>query len=75
MCDVCALTKFRNMRGHQVSERKAAILNLISIDICDPLPLSYAGYQYFLEIVDNHSRRIWCIPLKHRTDAPRALEE
>ena len=75
VCEVCALTKFRNKRGHQVSERKAAILNLISIDICGPLPLSYAGYSYFLEIVDNHLWRTWTIPLKRRSDAPQALEE
>ena len=75
VCEVCALTKFRNKRGHQVSERKVAILNLVSIDICGPLPLSYAGYSYLLEIVDNHLRKIWTIPLKRRSDAPQALEE
>ena len=75
VCEVCALTKFRNKRGHQVSERKAAILNLVSIDICGPLPLSYAGYSYFLEIVDNHLQKIWTIPLKRRSDAPQALKE
>ena len=55
VCEVCALTKFRNKRGHQVSERKTAILNLVSIDICESLFLSYTDYSYFLKIVDNYS--------------------
>ena len=75
ICEVCALTKFRNKREHQVSERKTAILNLISIDICGPLPLSYTDYSYFLKIVDNHLWRTWIIPLKCWSDAPQTLKE
>ncbi len=75
VCEVCALTKFVNQRGHNISERKANILALISIDICGPLPLSFTGYQYFLEIVDSHSRKIWTIPLKRRDNAPQELRE
>ncbi len=73
-CEVCALTKFTNKRGN-VSERKASILALISIDICGPLPLSHEGLSYFLEVVDNHSRKIWCIPLKQRADVSDALRK
>jgi len=75
VCEVCALTKFNNRKGHEISEHKAAILNLISVDICGPLPLSRDGYAYFLEIVDNHSRKTWTIPLKRREDAPEALRK
>ena len=75
VCEVCALTKFRNKRGHQVSERKTAILNLILIDICEPLSLSYTDYSYFLKIVDNHLWRMWIIPLKCWSDAPQTLKE
>lgn len=51
------------------------LLSLILIDICGPLPESWAGYSYFLEIVDNYSRKVWIIALKKREDAPRALNE
>jgi len=74
-CEVCALTKICNKRNHHVSERKASILALVSIDICGPLPISRQGYQYFLEIIDNYSRRTWTIPLIHREDAPEALRK
>ena len=75
VCEVCTLTKFRNKREHQVSERKTAILNLILIDICEPLFLSYTGYSYFLKIVDNHLWRTWIILLKHWSDAPQTLKK
>jgi len=75
VCEVCALTKFINKREHNVSDRKTSILALISIDICEPLPLSLDSESYFLEIVNNHSRKTWCIPLKQRSDAPDALRK
>ena len=75
VCEVCALTKFRNKREHQVSERKITILNLVSIDICEPLPLSYTDYSYLLKIVDNHLWKIWTILLKHQSDAPQTLKK
>ena len=75
VCEVCALTKFVNQQGHEVSERKAVILALISINICRPLPLSYKGYQYFLEIIDNHLWKIWSILLKRWSNTPQTLQE
>ena len=75
VCEVCTLTKFRNKREHQVSERKTAILNLISIDICEPLSLSYTDYSYFLKIVDNHLWRTWIISLKCQSDVSQTLKK
>lgn len=75
VCEVCALTKMKNKKGHHVSNRKAASLSLISIDVCGPLPESWAGYHYFLEIVDNYSRKVWTIALKRREEVPRVLNE
>jgi len=75
VCEVCALTKMVNRRNHEVSARKTEILALVSVDICGPLPVSHGGYTYFLELVDNHSRKPWVIPLKRRSDAPEALRK
>ena len=74
VCEVWALTKFTNRRNHQLSPRKPEILALISINICGQLPLSREGYAYFLEIVDNHSRRTWLLFLKKRSDTIEALK-
>jgi len=75
VCRVCALTKIVNKRDHHVSERKTSILALISIDVCGPLPLSRLGYSYFLQVVDNYSRRSWILPIKNRTDCVEALDQ
>lgn len=74
-CEVCALTKLCNKRNHTVAERKPIILALISVDICGPLPASRLKYEYFLEIVDNHSRRTWILFLRQRSDAVEALRK
>ena len=74
ICEVCALTKLTNKRG-KATERKTSLLALVSIDICGPLPASREGYTYFLEIVDNYSRKIWSIPLKRRDEAPGELRK
>ena len=73
-CEVCALTKMRNRTNGHVSERKSHLLDLASIDICGPLPKALSGARYFLEIVDNHTRKVWVIPLRDRTGAKLALE-
>ncbi len=74
-CEVCAITKMTNKRNRTLAERRPRILALISIDICGPLPTSRLGYEYFLEIIDNYSRRTWVIPLRERSDAPAALDK
>ena len=75
VCEVCALTKMTNKRGHYISPQKSNILDLVSIDICGPLPTSWAGYRYFLEIIDNHSRRTWLSFLKDRSGAIPELQK
>ena len=72
-CKVYAITKITNKRNRELAERMPRILALVSIDICGPLPLSRLGYEYFLEVIDNHSRRVWIIPLRKRSDALEAL--
>lgn len=75
MCEVCSLIKFVNKRKHTVSERKINILTLISIDICEPLPLLIVRYNYFLKIINNHSQKIWTILLKHYNNVSQKLWE
>ena len=75
VCEVYALTKFVNQQDHEISERKAVILVLVSINICEPLSLSYKDYQYFLKIIDNHSQKIWSILLKCWFNTSQTLQE
>jgi len=57
LCEVYALIKFCNKRNYYVNKRKTIILTLILIDIYEFLLVSKLGYEYFLEIVDNYSRK------------------
>ena len=64
-----------NKRGHYISFQKSNILDLISIDICESLSTFWAEYQYFLKIIDNHSRRTWLSFLKNRSGAISELQK
>ena len=44
VCEVCALTKMINKRGHYISPQKSNILDLVSIDICESLSTFWAEY-------------------------------
>ena len=74
-CEVCVIIKMTNKRNRNLSKRKPHILAGVSIDICDPLSISREDYEYFLEIIDNYSRRTWHIPLRKRSDAVEALHK
>ena len=73
-CRVCSLAKMKKHRGKE-TERRPLRLSLVSIDICGPLPISRLGFKWWLEIVDNYSRKKWVSPLKSRGDAAGALQD
>ena len=55
---VYALTKMRNRINNKVSERKSNLLNLILINIYRLLLEALNDIYYFLEIVDNYTRKV-----------------
>jgi GAG-pre-integrase domain len=57
ICEVCALANIYNRTNTQLAERKQNLLDLVSIDICGPLPTALTGAKYFLEMVNNHTRK------------------
>ncbi len=75
VCEICALIKFINKWEHNVSDWKTSILTFIFINICESLSLSLNSESYFLEIVNNHFRKTWCISLKQRFNASDALQK
>lgn len=74
ICQVCCLTKSRDKINRKLSPRKDGPLDQISIDIAGPFPTSMNGNRVFLEIVDNHTRKVWVIPLPTRDAAIEALK-
>ena len=74
-CEVCALIKMRNRINARVSERKDNLLDLVLIDICELLSMAFSGARYFLEAVDNHTRKSWVMPLRSRQEAKPTLKK
>ncbi len=75
VCEICALIKFINKWEHNVSNWKTSILTFIFINICESLSSFLNSESYFLEIVNNHFRKTWCISLKQWFNASDALQK
>jgi hypothetical protein len=52
---IYALIKMRNRTNAHVLERKDNLLDLILINICGLLSITFSGARYFLEAVDNYT--------------------
>ena len=75
ICQVCQLTKMRNRVSKKLSPWNDELLGLISIDIAGPFPPSLTGNIYFLEIVENSTRKVWIIPMKSKDAAIEKLNQ
>ena len=70
LCKPCALAKMRN---RFTAEHKKEPLALVSLDIAGPFPKSLRGNNYFLQIIDNYTRKNWSLPLKSKDEAMTTL--
>jgi hypothetical protein len=59
----------RNRINIYILKRKDNLLNLVLINICGLLSMALSGARYFLEAVDNHTRKSWVMPLRFRQEA------
>jgi hypothetical protein len=59
----------RNRTNARVLKRKDNLLDFVLIDICGSLPVTLSGARYFLEAVDNYTRKSWVMPLRFRQEA------
>jgi len=75
ICRVCEITKKRNHTPKKLSEWDTELLGLVSIDIAGQFPLSIDGHKYFLQIVENSTRKVWSIPIETKDEAIDVLEE
>jgi hypothetical protein len=68
LCETCSRQKIHKRQSKQLAEHKQEPLALISFDVAGPFPVSYRGFRYFGEIVDNWSRKTWTLLFKSRKD-------
>lgn len=64
LCDPCLKGKMRNRINKTLAEHKKEVLALVSLDLAGPFPTSLRGNHYLMQIICNHSRKNWSIPLK-----------
>ena len=55
--EVYETTKMLKRISKEAGERKSKPLAQVSMDICGPLPVTINGNRYFIEIINNHTRR------------------
>lgn len=53
LCEVCAARKIKKKQSKRLAEHAPEPLALVSFDIAGSFPVSYRGYRYFGELVDN----------------------
>lgn len=68
ICGSCLLGKQARQSFPQSTPYRA-ILELIHGDLCGPItPTTSAGYTYIFVLIDDHSRYMWTILLKEKSD-------
>ena len=74
-CDACDIAKSRKYRNHTYQNNTTDPLELVAADTCGPLPRTFGGYRYFLQIVDYYTNRVSAIPVKTRDEAASVLNQ
>ena len=73
ICSLCQIGKITRYVNYVVAECRDNILDLVLGDICGPFPKSISGNVYFVNLVDNATRRRWTIPVLDRKSIPKRL--
>lgn len=75
ICKACKIGKMRRKKSKRLATHKGVALELVSLDIAGPFIKSIRGFEYFLQIIDNYTRKVWTIPLKTKDEAIPKLQQ
>jgi transposase InsO family protein len=77
LCSGCATTKLKRRPFPTQAKRRAdGLLDLVHGDICGPIsPAAAGGKEFFLLLVDDHSRYMWLSLLANKSDALAAVQQ
>ncbi|KAI0993059.1 hypothetical protein K3495_g15125, partial [Podosphaera aphanis] len=75
ICKSCKIGKMKNKICNTLAQHKTEPLELISFDVAGPFPKSLRGNRYFLQVIDNWTRRTWSIPMKTKDQAISELRK
>jgi hypothetical protein len=69
VCDICQFAKQKHLPFSLSTSNASFNFELLHLDIWGPLSVSSIhGHKYFLTIVDDHSRFLWIILLKNKSE-------
>jgi hypothetical protein len=75
-CDLCHFAKHKHLPFTSSSSYASANFDLIHLDIWGPLFVaSVHGHRYFLTILDDHSRFLWIILLKTKSEVSHHVQK
>lgn len=74
-CDACDIVKSRKYKNHTYQNKITDLLKLVAADVCDPLPRTFEGFRYFLQIIDYYTSRVSVILIKTRSEAVFNLDQ
>ncbi|KAJ0596006.1 putative RNA-directed DNA polymerase [Helianthus annuus] len=68
-CDVCHRSKQIRVPFPLSDHKSKELGELVHLDLWGPYKVpSYEGYKYFLTVVDDYTRTVWCYMLKNKTE-------
>ncbi|KAF5815624.1 putative RNA-directed DNA polymerase [Helianthus annuus] len=68
-CEICHKSKQVRVPFPLSEHKSKTVGNLVHLDLWGPYKISsYEGYKYFLTVVDDYSRAVWCYLLKNKTE-------
>jgi transposase InsO family protein len=76
-CEPCLTGKqTRSEILRHTENRSDVVLGRVFSDVCGKLPTrSHSGYEYFATFVDDKSRKVFVVGLKHKSDVARNLKD
>ena len=76
-CETCVLGKTHKLKFAKATHISNCILEYVHADLWGSsfVPMSLTGYQYFMSIIDDYSRRVWVYFLKHKNQAFAKFKE
>jgi hypothetical protein len=74
-CDICHFARQRKLSFPISTSIATSKFELLHFDIWGPLATpSVHNHRYFLTILDDHSRFVWIILLKHKSEVPSHVQ-
>ncbi|KAJ0808240.1 putative RNA-directed DNA polymerase [Helianthus annuus] len=68
-CEICHKSKQVRVPFPLSEHKSKSVGDLVHLDLWGPYKISsYEGYKYFLTVVDDYSRAVWCYLLKSKTE-------